>query len=80
MLAAVGENDERCLEIFGVATGLLLRVVGVEVFALRFEHAEHPAETVFEQVVGSPVRRMQLKLDLLGIQQIPPAELQAPCR
>ena len=75
MLAAVGQNDKWCVEIFGVTTGLLLCVVGVEAFALCFKHTEHPAETVFEQVVRPSVPRMQLKLDLLGLQQIPPAEL-----
>ena len=57
MLAAVGENDEWRLQVFGVAARLLLRVVGIEVFALCFEHAQHTAEFVFEQIVSAPGRR-----------------------
>ena len=58
MLAAVGQNDKRGFEVFGVTAGLLFCVVGVEAFALRFEYTEHPAEAVFQQVVCSPVPRM----------------------
>jgi hypothetical protein len=75
MLATVRQNDKRGFEILGVTARLLLGVVGVETFALRFKHTEYPAEAVFEQVVRSPVPRMQLELDLLWLQQIPPAEL-----
>ena len=63
-------------QVFGVAARLLLGVVGVEVFALRFEHAQHAAEAVLEQIVRAAVPRMQLELDLLRVKQIPAAELQ----
>ncbi len=76
MLTAVGENDERSFEVLGVATGLFLGIIRVEAFALCFEHTQHATKAVFEQVVRPTVRRMQLKLDLLGVQQIPPTELQ----
>ena len=76
MLASVGENDERRLQIFGVTTSLFFRVVGVEIFALRFENAQSASEPVLQKVVGSPCATVQFKLDLLWIEQIPPAEFE----
>ena len=56
MLAPVGEDDERRLQVLGVAAGLLLGIVGVKVFTLGFQDAKHSAEAVFKQVVGPAVR------------------------
>ena len=42
-LAAFGKDDKGRVEVLRVAPSLLFGVVGVELFALRFEHAEHPA-------------------------------------
>ena len=39
MLAAVGEDDERGVEVLGVAARLLLGLVGIGVLPLRFQHA-----------------------------------------
>ena len=75
MLASVRENGERRFEIFGVSPRLLFCVVGVVVFALRFEHAQHAPQAIFEKIVRPPAPCMQFELDLLGLQQIPPAEL-----
>ena len=43
---------------------------------LRFEHAQHAAEGVFQQVVGPTVGCVEFKLDLLWIEQIPAAEFE----
>ena len=73
MLAAIGQDDERGLEIFRIAACLLLRVVGIEVFALGFQHAEDAAQPVLEQIVAAAAGGVQLELDLLGVEQIPAA-------
>jgi hypothetical protein len=39
VLAPVRENDERGFQVFGISTRLLFSVVWIEVFALRFQHA-----------------------------------------
>ena len=66
MLAPVGENDEGGFQVLGVAAGLLLGVVGVEVLPLRFQHAQHPTQAVLEQVVRPAARGVELECDLCG--------------
>lgn len=68
MLTAVRENDKRGLQVLGIAAALLLRIVGIEIFALGFEHAERAAEGVLEQVIRPARDRVELELDLLRVQ------------
>jgi hypothetical protein len=75
MLAAVGEDDERRLQVLRIAPSLLLGVIGIKVFALGLEHGQNAPKAIFQEVVGSPARCVELKLYLLRIEQIPAAAL-----
>jgi hypothetical protein len=76
MLATIGENNERRLQVFGVAPGLLFCVIRIQVFALSFKHAEHAGKFIFQKVIDPAGRSVELKLNLLWIKQIPATEFQ----
>ncbi len=76
MLTSVGENNKRCPQVLRIASGLFFSVVWVAVLTLGLEHAQHPPKAVFEKIIHSPVRGMELKLNLLRIKQVPSAVFQ----
>jgi hypothetical protein len=76
VLAAVGEDDQRRLEVLGVPAPLLFRVVRVAVFPLRFQHAQDPPEPVLQEIVGSPAEGVILELHLLRVEEVPPVLFQ----
>jgi hypothetical protein len=75
MLPTVRQDDERRLHILCVAPGLLFGIVWVDVFALRFDDAQHSTVRVLQEIVSASTTRVQFKLNLLGVQWIPIAEL-----
>jgi len=68
MLAAVRENDKQGLQVLGIAAALLLRIVGIEILALGFGHAERAAEGVIQKKIRAPRDRVELELGRLWVQ------------
>jgi hypothetical protein len=74
VFAAIRENHERRSEIFCVTTSLLFGVVRIELFPLCLEDTQDTAQIVLQEIVGPTICDALLKLDLLGVQQIPPTQ------
>jgi len=72
VLFSVGENDEGSAQVLGVAAGLLLGLVGVEVRPFGFQDAKRPAFSR-EHIIGTAAVTVEFKTDATVVQEIPAA-------
>jgi len=73
---AVGEDDERGVQVLSVAASLLPGVIGVNILAFGFEDAEDGATLGHEDVIGAAGMSVEFKTDLVRIEKIPAAEFE----
>ena len=66
VLATIGEKDEGSSEIFGIAAGLLLCMLGVLIFALGFEDAKR-SSWAEEDIIGAAIEQLSSKRTCSGL-------------
>jgi hypothetical protein len=64
------------VEVFGITAGLLLGLVGIEIFALGFEYGEGVAVPVVEEVIDAAAVAVQFQPHLPRVEQVPTAILE----